>query len=240
MKGGAFGVTGLGRAVSGVLGVKLSGDQDYKNYLDALSSFEHWALPNGSVKSFLWDIRKGGVYGVVNIQTENDVIALYRLYVVRKLQQDMIKNANVYKSSQLALINEWEAAGKPEPIFGDVMKNAVNILDKASMKGLLRIFDTPNGYSSHLSMRRQDIYKTQPGEPPEAANAVHALNEADDARLRGRISAAEYSNAIGAITYDATPYYTSPSKGGRSRKNKKTYKNKNRRNKRKNNTRKYN
>jgi hypothetical protein len=76
---------------------------------------------------------------------------------------------------------------------------------------------------------------------------VHSLNEADNARVQGTLSAAEFSDAIGAITYDASPYTTSSEKtsllpsflrgrgGGRNRKNKKTYKNKS---KRKNTTRK--
>jgi 1,6-anhydro-N-acetylmuramate kinase len=100
------------------------------------------------------------------------------------------------------------------------MKNAKAILDKASKKGLLRRTFSPR--------------VGDPEDTNEAKNAVYALNEADDARTTASITAAEYADAIGAITYDATPYTSRG--GGRNRKNKKTHKNKN---KRKNNTRKY-
>jgi hypothetical protein len=67
-----------------------------------------------------------------------------------------------------------------------------------------------------------------PENTTEAKNAVLALNEADETRATGRIGAAEFSNAIGTITYDASPYTTTPEKkssfpsffGGKSRKNK--------------------
>ena len=123
-----------------------------------------------------------------------------------------------------------------EMCIRDRMKDAKNILEKASKKGLLRRVE-----------QHEAMGGPKAGEPAEAADAVHSLNEADKARVQGTMSAADFSNVIGAITYDASPYTTSSEKksllpsffrgrgGRRSRKNKKTYKNKN---KRKNTTRK--
>ena len=235
MKGG-FG--GIGRAFSGALGMQLTPDQIRRNFLDELSSFSKYGgmdfFPSsnggigGELIGFLRDMRNG-LYGLINIQTENDVIALRRLFVFFKKTQES-------RLMHESLKQEWLQAGQPEPIFGVVMKDAKNILEKASKKGLLRRVE-----------QHEAMGGPKAGEPAEAADAVHSLNEADKARVQGTMSAADFSNIIGAITYDASPYTTSSEKksllpsffrgrgGRRSRKNKKTYKNKN---KRKNTTRK--
>jgi len=156
-----------------------------------------------------------GFYGLINIQTENDVIALRRLYV--KFKKD--NNADIYRKmpgmDKTPLQQEWIAAASPEPILGDIMKNGKGILEKAGKKGLLRTTFNPQAGS--------------PEDTDEAKNAVMTLNEADQARTTASISAAEYSNTIGSITYDASPYATTANKkssflpsffGGKSRKNK--------------------
>jgi hypothetical protein len=242
MRGG-----GLGNFLSGVMGKKELTVHQKANDLayGKLKSFSEYgpfdfkfggALGNEKPELVAFaGYMINGFYGLINIQTENDVIALRRLFIKFKKG-----GANLFAKlpgmDKTPLQQEWIAAGSPEPIFGDIMKNAKGILENASNKGLLRTaFNQPVG---------------GPEDTPEAKNAVMRLNEADQARSTASISAADFSAAIGAITYDATPYTKSPekqsllpsflrSKGGRrNRKNKKTYKNKNK-NKRKNNTRKY-
>ena len=87
MKGG-FG--GIGRAFSGALGMELTPKQIRRNFLDQLLSFSKYGgmdfFPSsnggfgGELLVFLSDMRNG-LYGLINIQTENDVIALRRLFV---------------------------------------------------------------------------------------------------------------------------------------------------------------
>ena len=154
-----------------------------------------------------------GFYGLINIQTENDVIALRRLFVKFKNGGGNLF-AKLPGMDKTPLQQEWIAAGKPEPIFGNIMKDAKGILEKASKKGLLRSrFNPPPG---------------SPEDTDEAKNAVLTLNQADQARSTASITAAEFSDTIGSITYDATPYISSmnvglATKGGRrSRKSRKT------------------
>ncbi len=244
MKGGGF-VPGLGTLLAKATGKELTIHQKAKELAyGKLKSFSEFGYFDFKVEDEFGNKPElvafagymiNGFYGLINIQTENDVIALRRLFIKFKKG-----GANLFAKlpgmDKTPLQQEWIAAGSPEPIFGDIMKNAKGILENASNKGLLRTaFNQPVG---------------GPEDTPEAKNAVMRLNEADQARSTASISAADFSAAIGAITYDATPYTKSPekqsllpsflrSKGGRrNRKNKKTYKNKNK-NKRKNNTRKY-
>ena len=226
MRGGAF---GMGTAVASVFGRELTVHQKAKKLAySTLSSFSEYNLfdfkpscnfgENPELVAFA-GYMINGFYGLINIQTENDVIALRRLFAKFKKC-----NANLFAKlpgmNKTPLQQEWIEAGQPEPIFSNIMKNAKGILDKAGKKGLLR-----------------STFNPQAGNPEytdEARNAVYTLNEADQARSTASLSAAEYANVIGAITYDATPYTSIG--GRRNRKNKKTHKNKN---KRKNNTRKY-
>jgi len=229
MRGGLF---GIGTAVSTALGRELTPHQKNKILAKKLNSFSEFGLFNfkldgalGNEKPellvFAADMRKG-FYGLINIQTENDVIALRRLFTKFKKGGGKIY-AKIPGRTNTPLQEEWIAAGQPEPIIGNIMMNAKNILEKAGNKGLLRSKFSPAVGS--------------PENTTEAKNAVLALNEADDARATGRIGAAEFSNAIGTITYDASPYTTTPQKkssfpsffGGKSRKNK-SRKNKSRKN----------
>jgi len=154
-----------------------------------------------------------GFYGLINIQTENDVIALRRLFI--KFKKGGARLLGLPGMDKTPLQQEWIAAGSPMPIFGDIMKNAKGIIENAGKKGLLRSTFNPGAGT--------------PENTTEAKNAVLALNEADEARATGRIGAAEFSDAIGSITYDASPYATTANKkssflpsffGGKSRKNK--------------------
>ena len=229
MRGGLF---GIGTAVSTALGRELTPHQKNKILAKKLNSFSEFGLFNfkldgalGNEKPellvFAADMRKG-FYGLINIQTENDVIALRRLFTKFKKGGGKIY-AKIPGRTNTPLQEEWIAAGQPEPIIGNIMMNAKNILEKAGNKGLLRSKFSPAVGS--------------PENTTEAKNAVLALNEADDARATGRIGAAEFSDAIGTITYDASPYTTTPQKkssfpsffGGKSRKNK-SRKNKSRKN----------
>ena len=229
MRGGLF---GIGTAVSTALGRELTPHQKNKILAKKLNSFSEFGLFNfkldgalGNEKPellvFAADMRKG-FYGLINIQTENDVIALRRLFTKFKKGGGKIY-AKIPGRTNTPLQEEWIAAGQPEPIIGNIMMNAKNILEQAGKKGLLRSKFSPAVGS--------------PENTTEAKNAVLALNEADDARATGRIGAAEFSDAIGTITYDASPYTTTPQKkssfpsffGGKSRKNK-SRKNKSRKN----------
>ena len=229
MRGGLF---GIGTAVSTALGRELTPHQKNKILAKKLNSFSEFGLFNfkldgalGNEKPellvFAADMRKG-FYGLINIQTENDVIALRRLFTKFKKGGGKIY-AKIPGRTNTPLQEEWIAAGQPEPIIGNIMMNAKNILEQAGNKGLLRSKFSPAVGS--------------PENTTEAKNAVLALNEADDARATGRIGAAEFSDAIGTITYDASPYTTTPQKkssfpsffGGKSRKNK-SRKNKSRKN----------
>ena len=229
MRGGLF---GIGTAVSTALGRELTPHQKNKILAKKLNSFSEFGLFNfkldgalGNEKPellvFAADMIKG-LYGLINIQTENDVIALRRLFTKFKKGGGKIY-AKLPGRNNTPLQEEWIAAGQPEPIIGNIMMNAKNILEQAGKKGLLRSKFSPAVGS--------------PENTTEAKNAVLALNEADDARATGRISAAEFSNAIGTITYDASPYTTTAEKkssfpsffGGKSRKNK-SRKNKSRKN----------
>ena len=229
MRGGLF---GIGTAVSTALGRELTPHQKNKILAKKLNSFSEFGLFNfkldgalGNEKPellvFAADMRKG-FYGLINIQTENDVIALRRLFTKFKKGGGKIY-AKIPGRTNTPLQEEWIAAGQPEPIIGNIMMNAKNILEQAGKKGLLRSKFSPAVGS--------------PENTTEAKNAVLALNEADDARATGRIGAAEFSDAIGTITYDASPYTTTAEKkssfpsffGGKSRKNK-SRKNKSRKN----------
>ena len=210
MKGG-FG--GIGRAFSGALGMELTPKQIRRNFLDQLLSFSKYGgmdfFPSsnggfgGELLVFLSDMRNG-LYGLINIQTENDVIALRRLFVFFKKTQE---SSYMHES----LKQEWLQAGQPEPIFGVVMKDAQNILQKASDKGLLRRVE-----------QHEAMGGPKAGEPAEAADAVHSLNEADNARVQGTMSAADFSNVIANITYDASPYKSPPTGGSRKSKSRKS------------------
>jgi hypothetical protein len=227
MRGGAF---GMGTAVASAFGRELTVHQKAKKLAySTLSSFSEYNLFNFKPTGNFGEKPElvafagymiNGFYGLINIQTENDVIALRRLFAKFKNDEKAYLLAKLPGMDKTLLQQEWIAAGKPEPIFSNIMKNAKAILDKASKKGLLRRTFSPRA--------------GDPEDTDEAKNAVYALNEADNARTTASITAAEYADAIGAITYDATPYTSRG--GGRNRKNKKTQKNKN---KRKNNTRKY-
>lgn len=228
MRGGLF---GIGTAVSTALGRELTPHQKNKILAKKLNSFSEFGLFNfkldgalGNEKPellvFAADMIKG-LYGLINIQTENDVIALRRLFTKFKKGGGKIY-AKLPGRTNTPLQEEWIAAGQPEPIIGNIMMNAKNILEQAGKKGLLRSKFSPAVGS--------------PENTTEAKNAVLALNEADDARATGRISAAEFSNAIGTITYDASPYTTTAEKkssfpsffGGKSRKSKNRSKSKSR------------
>ena len=91
------------------------------------------------------------------------------------------------------------------------MKDAQNILQKASDKGLLRRVE-----------QHEAMGGPKAGEPAEAADAVHSLNEADNARVQGTMSAADFSNVIANITYDASPYKSPPTGGSRKSKSRKS------------------
>ena len=241
MRGG-----GLGSFVSGLMGKELTVNQKAKDLAyGKLKSFSEYGIFDFKLGGALGNEKPelvafagymiNGFYGLINIQTENDVIALRRLFAKFK-KGDANLFAKLPGMDKTPLQQEWIAAGSPEPIFGNIMTGAKGILENAGKKGLLRNTFSPQAGS--------------PEDTPEAKNAVMSLNQADQARTTASITAADFSSAIGAITYDATPYTKSPekesllpsflrSKGGRrNRKNKKTYKNKNK-NKRKNNTRKY-
>ena len=231
MKGG---VLGLGRIATGLVGKDLTVHQKAKDLAygsltraSPLKSFSEYGLFD-----FKYDIGLGGAqpelvsfagymingfYGLINIQTENDVIAFRRLFVKFKNGGGNLF-AKLPGMDKTPLQQEWIAAGKPEPIFGNIMKDAKGILEKASKKGLLRSrFNPPPG---------------SPEDTDEAKNAVLTLNQADQARSTASITAAEFSDTIGSITYDATPYISSmnvglATKGGRrSRKSRKSRKTK--------------
>lgn len=233
MKGGGF-VPGLGTLLSKATGKELTIHQKAKELAyGKLKSFSEYGYYDFKVDDEFGNKPElvafaarmiNGYYGLINIQTENDVIALRRLYV--KFKKD--NNADIYRKmpgmDKTPLQQEWIAAASPEPILGDIMKNGKGILEKAGKKGLLRTTFNPQAGS--------------PEDTDEARNAVMTLNEADQARTTASISAAEYSNTIGSITYDASPYNTTPEKkkgffsGGRkSRKNRKNKSRKNRKNK---------
>ena len=227
MKGG---VLGLGRIATGLVGKDLTVHQKAKDLAygsltraSPLKSFSEYGIFD-----FKYDIGLGGAqpelvsfagymingfYGLINIQTENVVIAFRRLFVKFKNGGGNLF-AKLPGMDKTPLQQEWIAAGKPEPIFGNIMKDAKGILEKASKKGLLRSrFNPPPG---------------SPEDTDEAKNAVLTLNQADQARSTASITAAEFSDTIGSITYDATPYISSmnvglATKGGRrSRKSRKT------------------
>jgi hypothetical protein len=221
MKGGGF-VPGLGTLLSKATGKELTVHQKAKELAyGKLKSFSEYGYYDFKVDDEFGNKPElvafagymiNGFYGIINIQTENDVIALRRLFIKFKKG-----GANLFAKlpgmNKTPLQQEWIAAGSPPPLFGDIMKNGKGILEKAGKKGLLRTTFNPEVGS--------------PENTDEAKNAMLTLNEADQARTTASISAAEYSDTIGSITYDASPYNTTPEKkkgffsGGRkSRKNK--------------------
>jgi len=220
MRGGLFGV---GSLVSKLTGKELTVHQKAKELAyGKLKSFSEFGYFDFKVDDEFGNKPElvafagymiNGFYGLINIQTENDVIALRRLFI--KFKKGGARLLGLPGMDKTPLQQEWIAAGSPMPFFGDIMKNAKNILEQAGKKGLLRTTFNPGAGT--------------PENTTEAKNAALALNEADDARATGRIGAAEFSDAIGSITYDASPYTTTPEKkssflpsffGGKSRKNK--------------------
>ena len=220
MRGGLFGV---GSLVSKLTGKELTVHQKAKQLAyGKLKSFSEFGYFDFKVDDEFGNKPElvafagymiNGFYGLINIQTENDVIALRRLFI--KFKKGGARLLGLPGMDKTPLQQEWIAAGSPMPFFGDIMKNAKNILEQAGKKGLLRTTFNPGAGT--------------PENTTEAKNAALALNEADDARATGRIGAAEFSDAIGSITYDASPYTTTPEKkssflpsffGGKSRKNK--------------------
>lgn len=223
MRGGLFGVGSLVSKFTGT-GKELTVHQKAKQLAyGKLKSFSEFGYFDFKVEDEFGNKPElvafagymiNGFYGLINIQTENDVIALRRLFIKFKKG-----GANLFAKlpgmDKTQLQQEWIAAGSPMPIFGDIMKNAKGIIENAGKKGLLRSTFNPGAGT--------------PENTTEAKNAVLALNEADEARATGRIGAAEFSDAIGSITYDASPYATTANKkssflpsffGGKSRKNK--------------------
>jgi len=231
MKGGGF-VPGLGTLLSKATGKELTIHQKAKELAyGKLKSFSEYGYFDFKVDDEFGNKPElvafagymiNGYYGIINIQTENDVIALRRLFI--KFKKGGARLLGLPGMDKTPLQQEWIAAGSPMPFFGDIMKNGKSILENAGKKGLLRTTFNPQAGS--------------PENTDEAKNAVLTLNEADQARTTASISAAEFSNTIGSITYDASPYNTTPEKkssfpsffGGKSRKNK-SRKNKSRKNK---------
>jgi hypothetical protein len=224
MKGGGF-VPGLGTLLSKATGKELTVHQKAKELAyGKLKSFSEYGYYDFKVDDEFGNKPElvafagymiNGFYGIINIQTENDVIALRRLFI--KFKKGGARLLGLPGMDKTPLQQEWIAAGSPMPFFGDIMKNAKNILEQAGKKGLLRTTFNPGAGT--------------PENTTEAKNAALALNEADDARATGRIGAAEFSDAIGSITYDASPYTTTPEKkssflpsffGGKSRKNRRS------------------
>jgi hypothetical protein len=222
MRGGLFGV---GSLVSKLRGKELTVHQKAKELAyGKLKSFSEFGYFDFKVEDEFGNKPElvafagymiNGFYGLINIQTENDVIALRRLFI--KFKKGGARLLGLPGMDKTPLQQEWIAAGSPMPFFGDIMKNAKNILEQAGKKGLLRTTFNPGAGT--------------PENTTEAKNAALALNEADDARATGRIGAAEFSDAIGSITYDASPYTTTPEKkssflpsffGGKSRKNRRS------------------
>jgi hypothetical protein len=231
MRGGLFGV---GSFVSKLTGKELTVHQKAKQLAyGKLKSFSEFGYFDFKVEDEFGNKPElvafagymiNGFYGLINIQTENDVIALRRLFI--KFKKGGARLLGLPGMDKTPLQQEWIAAGSPEPFFGDIMKNAKGIIENAGKKGLLRTTFNPGAGS--------------PEDTDEAKNAVLTLNEADEARATGRIGAAEFSDAIGGVTYDASPYTRTPEKkssfpsffGGKSRKNKsKSRKNKSRKSK---------
>jgi hypothetical protein len=231
MRGGLFGV---GSFVSKLTGKELTVHQKAKQLAyGKLKSFSEFGYFDFKVEDEFGNKPElvafagymiNGYYGIINIQTENDVIALRRLFI--KFKKGGARLLGLPGMDKTPLQQEWIAAGSPMPFFGDIMKNAKGIIENAGKKGLLRTTFNPGAGS--------------PEDTDEAKNAVLTLNEADEARATGRIGAAEFSDAIGGVTYDASPYTRTPEKkssfpsffGGKSRKNKsKSRKNKSRKSK---------
>jgi hypothetical protein len=233
MRGGLFGV---GSFVSKLTGKELTVHQKAKQLAyGKLKSFSEFGYFDFKVEDEFGNKPElvafagymiNGFYGLINIQTENDVIALRRLFI--KFKKGGARLLGLPGMDKTPLQQEWIAAGSPMPFFGDIMKNAKGIIENAGKKGLLRSTFNPGAGT--------------PENTTEAKNAVLALNEADDARATGRIGPAEFSDAIGGVTYDASPYTRTPEKkssfpsffGGKSRKNKSRRSRKSRKNKSRN------
>ena len=114
--------------------------QRMKNVYDQLRKFIEWNFEKRLMRRALrqcdrlvWSMFRG-LFGVINIQTADDVIA-FEMMNVRTgsgilLEDDDNPGPEAIEEKRRN-IEMWEAAGKPEPIIGDIMKNAVKILDAA-------------------------------------------------------------------------------------------------------------
>jgi len=191
MKGG---MGGIGRAFSALTGRAPSDSQKIKNIYEKLFSFGDYNNLSVGEIDYNHQVKRGkiatdllkGLYGVVNIQTELDVIAFQRLYRNLDKRRFLLQDGS-------ALQQEFIAAGSPDPVLGNLMNTANEILKKAG--SLLR---TENydpffvGAASDLSIT--DEQKTA------ALNDALALSSATNQRAQGAISATEFIEAI-------TPYY---------------------------------
>ena len=136
MRGGGL---GIGRAISGALGIPLSPYQKKKNLDDKLFKFMMWNRRNTIMHpdepETLLDSMLNGFFGVINIQTEDDVIAL-EVMKLRTASGELLsqeeKNSNLQK---------WEQAGRPDPIVGAIIYKADEILDAGQRNGLFAVSD---------------------------------------------------------------------------------------------------
>lgn len=148
---------GIGRAISRALGLKLTPLQKWKDLNDKLFKFFMWnyrnTLMHPDESETLVASMLNGFFGVINIQTENDVIALE----VMRLRT--ASGERITEEEKKSNLEEWEAAGKPDPTVGDIIYNADKILDAGQKDGRFAVSDyqvSENEFMKRLKNRFQE------------------------------------------------------------------------------------
>ena len=145
LRGGGL---GIGRGFSRVLGLKPSPSQKRKTLDEKLFQFKMWNYHNTinhpeEVKYLLRSMLNG-LFGVINIQTETDVIELekMKLRTVSGLQFTEYGSDPAFFNEEKNLnLLKWQEAGRPDPIVGDIIYKAYEILDAGQKNGLFTVPD---------------------------------------------------------------------------------------------------
>ena len=142
LRGGGL---GIGRGICKLMGWKPSPNQIYKTLDDKLFDFIRWNNKNtimvpGERDMLLRSIMNGS-FGVVDIQTEDDVIELEKMRLRTASGSKLSDEERMSDEEIISNKQKWKDACSPEPILGDIIYKAYDILESGQKNGLFRVSD---------------------------------------------------------------------------------------------------
>jgi len=127
------------------MGWKPSPNQIYKTLDDKLFDFIRWNNKNtimvpGERDMLLISIMNGS-FGVVDIQTEDDVIELEKMRLRTASGSKLSDEERMSDEEIISNKQKWKDACSPDPILGDIIYKAYDILESGQKNGLFRVSD---------------------------------------------------------------------------------------------------